>query len=161
MLNPEAVFTLFFTDVLFGEQMKDPDFAAAIRELPVPVGGKIRSVIELTLKSNKIKPARPATRLGPKYNKLSQMAQVVPDKPCQSPYVHFAYTKAAGCDFSATEVSSIATMIFTTLSLNGVHDPALDDQLNMTDRRSTRPAPCPAKSPSRRSTWTASGATRR
>lgn len=143
MLNPEAIFTLFFTDVLFGDQMKDPDFAAAIQELPVQVGGEIRSVIELALETNKIKFARPATRLGPKYNKLSQVAQVVADTPYESPYVHFAYKKAAGGDFSATEVSSIANKIVTTLSLNGVHDPALDEQLNMTDWRSARPTPLP------------------
>ncbi len=49
MLQPEAIFTLFFTDVLFGEQMLDPDFAAAIQELPAVVNEQIRTIIQTAL----------------------------------------------------------------------------------------------------------------
>jgi hypothetical protein len=143
MLNPEAIFTLFFTDVLFGDQMQDEDFAAAIQELPVQVGEEIRTVIELALKANGIKFARQAKALGPKYNKLSQVAQVVADTPDGSPYVHFTYQKAGGGDFSGTDVTNVAAKIIATLSLDGVHDPSLDAQLNMTDWRSAREIPLP------------------
>ena len=45
MLNPEAIFTLFFTDVVFGDQMYDEDFAAAVQELPGTVNREIQSII--------------------------------------------------------------------------------------------------------------------
>jgi len=143
MLNPEAIFTLFFTDVLFGEQMLDPDFAEAIQVLPVQVNDEIRTIISLALDTAGIKFREQSRPLGPRYTRLTQVAETVAETPYQSPYVHFTYEKKQGGDFSATDVTNIAASIITTLSLDGVHDPKLDAQLNMDDWRSARPAPLP------------------
>lgn len=143
MLNPEAIFTLFFTDVLFGNQMADPAFAAAIQILPVQVNDEIRTIIGLALDTAGIPFLEMTRPLGPRYTRLRQVANTVADTPYQSPYVHFTYTKANGGDFTTTDVSAVAASIITTLSLDGVHDPALDDALNMDDWRSARPAPLP------------------
>jgi hypothetical protein len=143
MLNPEAIFTLFFTDVLFGDQMDDPAFAEAIQVLPVEVNEEIRTIIGLALDTAGIRFVDMIRPLGPRYTRLRQVANVVADTPYQSPYVHFKYKKVDGGDFSSTDVSAIAASIINTLSLDGIHDPSLDDALNMDDWRSARPAPLP------------------
>jgi hypothetical protein len=81
--------------------------------------------------------------LGPVYQSLKQVAQVVAETPDQSPYVHFAYEKVDRSDFSQAEVATIADEIIATLSLDGVHPRNLDARLNMDDWRSARPHPLP------------------
>jgi uncharacterized protein (DUF302 family) len=143
MLNPEAIFTLFFTDVLFGEQMEDPDFAAEIQALPAQVNGEIRDIIYLALDGASVAYTPASVPLGPLYQSLQQVAQVVAGTPYQSPYVHFAYEKSDGSDFLAEETGFIADKIIETLSLDGIHDTSLDARLNMDDWRSARPQPLP------------------
>lgn len=143
MLQPEAIFTLFFTDVLFGEQMLDPDFAAAIQELPAVVNDQIRTVIQTALDGAGFAYVPQSKPLGPTYNSLEEVAEVVEETPYESPYVHFAYQKADGTAFTDSDAATIAAAIIETLSLDGVHDPALDALLNMDDWRSARPAPLP------------------
>jgi hypothetical protein len=143
MLNPEAIFTLFFTDVLFGEQMEDPTFAAAIQELPTQVNEEIETIIHLALDQGGFQYRAQSKPLGPRYKSLEEVAETVEDTPDESPYVHVVYKKLDGSDFSTTDVKLIAAAIIGTLTLDGVHDPALDDLLNMDDWRSARPAPLP------------------
>lgn len=143
MLNPEAIFTLFFTDVLFGEQMNDPDFADEIQALPTQVNNEIRTIIYLALDQESIVYTPLSIPLGPVYESMQQVAQVVSETPYQSPYVHFAYEKVHRGDFSPEEVETIADEIIATLSLNGVHPINLDARLNMDDWRAARPHPLP------------------
>ena len=145
MLNPEAIFTLFFTDVLFGDQMLDAEFAAAIQELPAEVNGQIQTIIDSALGQTDLDyaPQDPPVPLGPEYDSLGQVAQAVEDTPYQSPYVHFIYEKRDGSDFSGTDTQEIAATIIDTLSLDGVHHPSLDARLNVDDWRSARPAALP------------------
>ena len=146
MLNPEAIFTLFFTDVLFGEQMQDPDFAAEIQALPVQVNYEIKTIIYAALDSEAIDYDRADEPLGPEYKSLQQVAQVVAETPYQSPFVHFAYRKSNGDDFTAGEVDEVGFIvdkIIETFSLDGIHPVSLDKRLNMDDWRSARPHPLP------------------
>ena len=143
MLKPEAIFTLFFTDVLFGEQMEDEDFAAAIQALPIDVEAQIQTIIMLALDQGGFTYIPNSQPLGPVYNSLEEVADVVVTTPYQSPYVHFVYTKPDKSDFTTDDVSAVVASIIETLSLDGVHHPSLDAQLNMDDWRSARPAPLP------------------
>jgi len=143
MLNPEAIFTLFFTDVLFGEQMNDPAFAAEIRALPAQVNAEIRTIIYAALDAAVIAYVPESEPLGPLYQSLQQVAQVVAETPYKSPYVHFAYQKSDRSDFTADEVTFIADKIIEKLSLDGIHHRSLDARLNMDDWRSARPHPLP------------------
>ena len=143
MLNPEAIFTLFFTDVLFGEQMNDPAFAAEIQALPAQVNGEIRAIIYLALDAATLAYIPMSEPLGPVYQSLQQVAQVVAATPYKSPYVHFAYEKSDGGDFAADETAFVADKIIETLSLDGIHHTSLDARLNMDDWRSARPQPLP------------------
>ncbi len=45
MLDPNAIFTIFFTDVLVSADMQDPEFAAAITALPVAVKSELKTVV--------------------------------------------------------------------------------------------------------------------
>jgi uncharacterized protein (DUF302 family) len=143
MLNPQAIFTLFFTDVLFGEQMDDPTFAAAIQELPAQVNEEIQRIIKLALDESGFAYVPQSQPLGPRYNSLEEVAETVEETPFQSPFVHFIYEKRHGGDFSAEDVAAVSAAIIDTLSLDGEHQPSLDAQLNTDDWRSARPTALP------------------
>ena len=148
MLNPVAIFTLFFTDVLFGDQMKDPEFAQAIQELPVKVNDEIVSIIYAALNGegiafDGIKFTEKQKPLGPKYQWLDEVVEEVANTPSQSPFVHFSYTKLDGSLVDGAYVKHVADTIVAAASTNGIHDPALDNDLNETDWRSARPGPLP------------------
>jgi uncharacterized protein (DUF302 family) len=143
MLNPEAIFTLFFTDVLFGDQMHEPEFAAEIQALPIQVNAEIRTIIYLALEQGGFTYDEVDTPLGPEYSSLEQVAETVADTPFQSPYAHFVYEKRDRSDFSADDEKAVAAAIIGALSLDGVHHPSLDARLNMDDWRAARPAPLP------------------
>ncbi len=140
MLNPEAIFTLFFTDVLFGDQMKDPDFAVEIQQLPMQVNEEIRTIIYAALDQGGFDYEASDTPLGPEYESLDQVAETVADTPFQSPYVHFVYEKRNRRDFSPDDVAAVADSIIATLN---DHPPGLDARLNMEDWRAARPTPLP------------------
>lgn len=148
MLNPVAIFTLFFTDVLFGDQMKDPVFAQAIQELPVQVNDEIVSIIYAALNGEGIafdgvKFTEKQKPLGPKYQWLDEVVEEVANTPSQSPFVHFTYTKLDGSLVDGAYVKHVAESIIAAASTDGIHDPALDNDLNETDWRSARPGPLP------------------
>jgi uncharacterized protein (DUF302 family) len=141
MLNPEAIFSLFFTDVLFGTQMEDPTFAEAIQELPAQVNSEIRIVIGRALGDAGISYTPSSESLGPVYSSVQDVGQAVADSPYQSPYVHFVYEKADGSDFSNADVKAIADAIIRTVSVDGAHERSLDAQLYTRDWRAARSAP--------------------
>ena len=111
--------------------------------MPVQVNQEIRDIIYLALDDAGIAYTPVSEPLGPVYQSLQQVAQVVAETPYQSPYVHFAYEKVDRSDFTAAEVAIIADEIISTLSLDGVHPTDLDARLNMDDWRSARAHPLP------------------
>jgi len=143
-LNPVAIFTLFFTDVLFGEQMQDPEFAQEIQELPVKVNDEIMTIIYAALDGDEITFTEKHKPLGPKYQWLDEVVEEVANTPFDSPFVHFTYTKLdTTTPIDSTYVKHIAETIIDTASTDGSHDLALDEKLNETDWRSARPGPLP------------------
>jgi uncharacterized protein (DUF302 family) len=143
-LNPVAIFTLFFTDVLFGEQMQDPKFAQEIQELPVQVNDEIMTIIYAALDSAEVTFTKKHKPLGPKYQWLDEVVEEVANTPFDSPFVHFTYTKLdTTTPIDATYVKHIAETIIAAASTDGSHDLALDEKLNETDWRSARPGPLP------------------
>jgi hypothetical protein len=123
--------------------MEDPVFAAAIQELPAQVDDEIQTIIKLALDEGEFKYRPQSKPLGPRYNSLEEVAEVVEDTPYESPYVHFVYEKTDGSDFSGPEVAAVAAAIIETLGLDGTHDLELNNLLNIDDWRSARPAPLP------------------
>lgn len=119
MLDPNAIFSLFFTDVLFSADMSDPAFAEAITNLPPQVKSEIRAVVLHAMNEFDAKTKTVDKQLGPKYKSMEQVVEVVANSPYQSPYKHVGYTKVNGTAFTATESAAVTQAIINTMSING------------------------------------------
>jgi uncharacterized protein (DUF302 family) len=146
MLNAEAIFTLFFTDVLFGEQMMDPLFAEELQRLPAQVNAELPAIIYAALKEARV-PFKVKDRAeGPQYRNQWDVIYAVLQSPFNAPYVHSTYSKSNGEAITEDDVATIAQAIVNTMTVNGqpgagVH-PELDDLLSPGSAwRSARPAP--------------------
>ena len=143
MLNPVAIFTLFFTDVLFGEQMLNPEFAQEIQALPVKVNDEIVTIIYTALEGAGVTFTEKRKPLGPKYQWLDEVVEEVANTRYLSPFVHFTYVYSPPHPEATLDVKAIAESIIVAASTNGIHDPLLNEQLNEKDWRSARPGPLP------------------
>ena len=119
MLDPNAIFSIFFTDVLVSDEMLDQDFAAAITALPVAVKDEIKTVVYKALDAAEIKYNTMDKAMGPKYKTVEDIFDVVAASPNQSPYMHVAYTKLSGEAFGSGETSAVAQAIIEATSIPG------------------------------------------
>ncbi len=119
MLDPNAIFSIFFTDVLVSEDMQNPDFAAAITALPVAVKREIKEVVYSALDAAEIKYNTLDVAKGPKYNTVEDIFEVVAASPNLSPFKHVSYTKSDNSGFSVGEAADIAQAIINTMSIHG------------------------------------------
>lgn len=119
MLDPNAIFSLFFTDVLSSDDMTDPAFAEAITALPPQVKAEIRAVVLHAMNAFDAKTKAVDQQLGPKYRSMDQVLEVVADSPYQSPYKHVGYTKADGTAFTAADSTAVTQAIINTMSIHG------------------------------------------
>ncbi|NOQ90672.1 MAG: DUF302 domain-containing protein [Gammaproteobacteria bacterium] len=147
MLDPNAIFSIFFSDVLVSTDMQDPEFAAAITALPVAVKREIKEVVYSALDAADIKYNTKDKAMGPKYKTVEDIFEVVATSPQQSPYKHVAYTKTSGLAFGKGETAAVAKAIINTMSIHGEldagkHDPALEFILSKDSKwRSARHEP--------------------
>lgn len=136
MLNAEAIFSLFFTDVLFGPQMQDPDFAAALQRLPALVNSELPAIVYRALSDSGITFWSENWQKGPWFQDQWDMIYALISTPLNSPYMHLTYRKLDhNAPFSDDEVALIAQTLIDTLTINGqagagVHDDALEEQLS-------------------------------
>jgi hypothetical protein len=119
MLDPSAIFSLFFTDVLFSADMADPAFAEAISDLPPQVKHEIRAVVLHAMNEFDAQTKTVDKALGQKFLNMDQVVDVVATSPYQSPYLHIGYTKANGTAFTATDSTNVTQAIINTMSING------------------------------------------
>ena len=122
MLDPSAIFTLFFSDVLFSADMQDPAFAKALNKMPPQVKSEIVAIIYAALKEfdpNMVKMDMP---MGPEYSSIDEVINLVKNSPLKSPYKHMTYTKASGAVFTEKESKQIAQTIINTMSVHGKKD---------------------------------------
>lgn len=119
MLDPNAIFSLFFTDVLFSADMADPAFAEAITDLPPQVKSEIRAVVLHAMNEFDAKTKTVDKALGPKYKSMDQVVEVVAMSPYQSPYMHMSYTKQNGSAFTAADSTAVTQAIINTMSIHG------------------------------------------
>ncbi|RKZ68279.1 MAG: hypothetical protein DRQ44_04665 [Gammaproteobacteria bacterium] len=150
MLDPNAIFSLFFTDVLVSADMQDPDFAAAITALPVAVKSEIKTMVYKALGEAGYKYNTHDKMIGPKYKTVEELFEVVAASPHQSPFKHVAYTKTSGESFAPAESAAVAQAIINTMSIHGgttpdgrapgVHDPELEAILSEPGKNKWRSA---------------------
>jgi uncharacterized protein (DUF302 family) len=119
MKDPNAIFSLFFTDVLFSAEMADPAFAEAITDLPPQVKSEIRAVVLHAMNEFDAKTKTVDKALGSKFLNMDRVVDVVATSPYQSPYKHVGYTKADGTAFTATDSTNVTQAIINTMSING------------------------------------------
>jgi uncharacterized protein (DUF302 family) len=131
MLDPNAIFSLFFTDVLISPDMSDQAFAEAITDLPPQVKSEIRAVVLHAMNDFDAKTKVVDKQLGPKYKNMDEVMAVVAASPYQSPYMHMGYTKADGAAFTAADSTAVTQAIINTMSIHGtstegVHPTVID-----------------------------------
>ncbi|MEN8215732.1 MAG: hypothetical protein ABFS56_05025 [Pseudomonadota bacterium] len=123
MLNPNGIFSLFFTDVLFGPQMADADFSDAMMALPGQVKKEIRAIVIAALEDwdsqSGIGFTEVQEAIGPTYGSNEDITNVIKNTSAQSPYLHYVYTKQDGGIFSSDDVKRIAQTVINTMTIHG------------------------------------------
>lgn len=160
MLDPNGIFTLFFTDVHFSDDMlTDPAFAEAISALPPKVKAEIKAIVQYAMgefaEINGLVAAEMDVPLGPWYTSMDQVVEAVDASPEDSPYKHVGYTRKNGGDFDSDDALNVAQTIIDTMSIHGNPDAGthtakigrgetLDSILSPgSSWRSARPTPLP------------------
>jgi len=120
MLDPSAIFTLFFTDVLLSDDMDDRAFADAITAMPPQVKSEIKAILYAVLSEFDADLNTMDKMIGPKYTSMDQVIGAVDASPEDSPFKHVAYTKSGGdIAFTPGESIAVAQTIIDTLSKDG------------------------------------------
>ena len=133
MLDPSAIFTLFFSDVLISEEMQDADFAEALNAMPPQVKAEIRAIIYAALSEFDPDMEMMDQKVGPVYKTLDDIFGVVDSSTYDSPYMHMSYTKQDGGVFTDEESKGVAQTIINTLSkeaegeVPGVHPTVINE----------------------------------
>jgi uncharacterized protein (DUF302 family) len=131
MLDPSAIFTLFFSDVLFSEEMQDRDFAKALNEMPPQVKDEIKAIIYAALADFDPQMKVLDKKIGPVYDSMDDIISVVDSSTYDSPYKHMSYTKQDGGVFTEAESKAVAQIIINTLSTHadnpGVHPTPINE----------------------------------
>ena len=134
MLNPDAIFSLFFSDVVFGAQMDDAAFANEITTLPSLVKDELKTIVYAALDDASYTYTALSEKLGPEYTE-DEILEAVDSSPYDSPYLHFSYMKTDAAVFTNAEVVAVAQTIINTMSISeeegaGTHDDILDSLLS-------------------------------
>jgi len=128
MLNPSAIFKLFFSDVIFSDQMKDDAFAEAIQAMPPQVKKELKTIIYSALElfaglennGGGIILYKTDKGMGPAYESIGDIIRTVHQSPQQSPYKHVAYTGALGDFlFLDDDAEKVAEAIIEAMSIHG------------------------------------------
>jgi len=118
MLDPSAIFKLFFSDVIFSDEMKDDKFAAAIQAMPPQVKKELKAIIYTALTAFDADLVQMDERMGPAYESIGDIIKTVHKSPQQSPYKHVAYTKMGGGTFTTGDATNVAETIINTMSIH-------------------------------------------
>lgn len=122
MLDPSAIFTLFFSDVLFSADMQDPAFAEALYAMPPQVKAEIVAIIHAALEEFDPNTRAMDQKIGPVYDSIEDIIAAVDASPLDSPYLHMVYTKVDGGLFTDAESKLVAQTIINTMSIHGNAD---------------------------------------
>jgi uncharacterized protein (DUF302 family) len=131
MLDPSAIFTLFFTDVLLSDDMNDRAFADALTAMPPQVKSEIQAILYAALSAFDADMTKMDKMIGPRYTSMEQVLGAVAASPEQSPFKHVAYTKVGGGTFIPGDSIAVAQTIIDTLSKEsgtpGVHPTVINE----------------------------------
>jgi len=135
MLNPETIFTLFFTEVFSAEEMNNPAFAAGMMALPTQVKNEIFAMIYNAFDTAGETYTKTAIKMGPVYSAMSKVEATTntSDKGSE-PYRHYSYTSDNAKEFTATDAKIIAATLISVMTSDeegttGSQEPALKSTL--------------------------------
>jgi uncharacterized protein (DUF302 family) len=114
MLNPETIFTLFFTEVFSNDVMKNEAFKKAMLALPTQVKKEITTIIHNALDNKGLAYTKTAIKMGSIYSAMSK-AMALPKMA--EPYKHLNYkgTKA----FTSADAKHVAEEIMNVMTIHG------------------------------------------
>jgi len=130
MLNPETIFTLFFTEVFDSEEMDNLNFATEMLALPTKVKSEIFAMIYNAFDENNETYTKTAIKMGPIYSAMSAaVATTDTSADGSEPYRHYSYT-GADKEFTKTDAKNIAAKIISVMTSDeegtvGVQEDAL------------------------------------
>ena len=131
MLNPETIFTLFFTEVFSSAEMANPVFAAAMMQLPEQVKNEIFAMIYNAFDTAGETYTKTAIKMGPIYSAMSKVeATTDTANDGSEPYRHYSYTSDGTKEFTSTDAQLIAATLISVMTSDeegtvGVQEAAL------------------------------------
>jgi uncharacterized protein (DUF302 family) len=115
MLNPETIFTLFFTEVFDDDVMQNKKFATAMLALPTQVKKEITTMIHNYLDGRGESYHKTAIKMGTIFSDMSVVKEI-PKK--SAPYNHFKYI-GTGKEFSSKDAKVVAEDIMKVMTIHG------------------------------------------
>ena len=117
MLNPETIFTLFFTEVFTSEEMENASFAAEMMTLPGQVKDEIFAMIYNAFDKSGETYTKTSIKMGTIYSAMSKVIATTDTANGGSePYRHYSYTSDGTKEFTSTDAKEIAAKIISVMT---------------------------------------------
>ncbi len=117
MLNPETIFTLFFTEVFTADVMQNENFKNAMMTLPTQVKSEIYAMIYNALDGAGETYTKEATKMGTIYTTMSSVVATTDvDNGGKEPYRHYKYTGTLGTEYTAADAKAIAEKLISVMT---------------------------------------------
>jgi len=140
MLNPETIFTLFFTEVFTSAEMENTDFRTAMMALPTQVKSEISAMIYNAFDTVEESYTKTDIKMGTIYSSMSSaVATTDTANGGSEPYRHYSYTTtdATSNGFTSADAKAIASTLISVMTSDeegtvGSQESALKDTLPST-----------------------------
>lgn len=116
VLNPETIFTLFFTEVFSDPLMDVPAFREEMMNLPTQVKNEISAMVYNAFDKEAEKYSKSAIKMGPIFSSMSKALSI---PKTVAPYKHISYKSTDGTAFTATNAKAIAQKIINVMTIHG------------------------------------------
>jgi len=117
MLNPETIFTLFFTEVFSSAEMENSDFKTDMMALPTQVKNEIFAMIYNAFDAAEETYTKTAIKMGTIYSSMSKaVATTDTANSGKEPYRHYTYTGDGVTTYTSTDAKAIAAKIITAMT---------------------------------------------
>jgi len=116
MLNPETIFTLFFTEVFSASEMENLNFKEAMLALPSQVKSEITAMIYNAFDTAGETYTKTGIKMGTVYSSMTKvLATTDTGNNGSEPYRHYIYS-GDGTAFTSTDAKTIAANIITVMT---------------------------------------------
>jgi len=117
MLNPETIFTLFFTEVFDADEMNIPAFRDDMMALPTQVKDEIFAMIYNAFDASGETYTKTSIKMGTIYSAMSKVkATTDTANDGKEPYRHYSYTSDGTKEFTSTDAKAIAATLISVMT---------------------------------------------